>query len=189
MTRRPNRFLLLLLAVLLLAGAAVALLAAAGVLQLLAPSDLYEQAQSSAAAYPLPWAAGIVVGGIVVAILGAWLVRRQLRVRPGGRLGTLTVQRGDRGRTTLPAVAVANAVAADLRRVRGVEGSNVRLVTFGTRPRLIVDIDVDRDASVREVLDRTESVYERLCRHAGVDTVHVTTRTRLGAARQSGRVD
>lgn len=187
MTRRPNRIVLLLVAALVLAGAAVPLLAAAGQLELLAPADLYEQARASAAAYPLEWLAGIAAAGIVLAALGAWLVRRQLRVRPGGRLGTLAVERGERGRTTLEAAAVANAAAADLRRIRGVENSNVRLVTFGARPRIIVDLDIDRDASLREVLDNTESVYERLCHHLGVDDVHVDTRARP-STRRAGRV-
>lgn len=175
MTRRPNRIVLLLLALLLLAGAAVVLLAAGGLLELVAPADLYGRARSSAVAYPLAWTAGILAAGVLLALVGTWLIRRQFRIRPGGRLETVTVERGERGNTTVQAAPVARAAAADLQQVRGVEDSSVRLVTFGTRPRLIVDLDVDRDAAPRDVLERTESVYERLCGHLGVEGVHVDT--------------
>lgn len=178
MTRRPNRIILLVIAVLLLAGAAVALLAAAGLLALPAPADLYQQVEASAAAYPAAWAAGGIILGLLAIWLGAWLVRRQLRIRPGHRLSTVALERGERGRTTFQAAPVSNAVAADLRRVRGVEGSRVRLVTFGSRPRLFVDLTIDRDAPVRDVLDRAEPVHERLRQHLGVERVHVSTTVR-----------
>lgn len=175
MSRRPNRVILLITAVVLVTAAAVVLLAAAGLLDLLEPSQLFDRAESSAAAYPLAWTGGILVVGALCIALGAWLVRRQLRVRPGGRLDTVTVERGDRGRTTAQAAPIADAVAADLRRVRGVTGSDVRLVTFGDRPRLIVDLDVAEGASLRDVLDRSEAAYERLEDHLGVKGVHVDT--------------
>jgi hypothetical protein len=178
MTRRPNRVILLVVALVLIAAAVLALLAAAGIVNLLTPADLYQRARASAALYPLAWQAGFAVAGLFLIVLGAWLVRRQLRLRPGGRLDTVTLQRGDRGRTTVAPAQVAGAAAADLRHVRGVAGSNVRLVTFGARPRLIVDLDVDREAPLREVLDRTESVYARLSQSLGVEGVHVDTTVR-----------
>ena len=186
MTPRPNRIILLLIAVLLLAGAAVVLLAAAGLLELPPPADVYGTAEASATAYPLAWAAGSAAAGIVLAALGAWLVRRQLRFRRGERLNTVVLQRGDRGRTTVKATAATDMAAADLRRVRGVEDSKVRFLTFGARPRLNVELDIDQEASLREVLERTEPVHERLSRHLGVDGVHVETTVRptSGAARR-----
>ncbi len=172
---RPNRFILLLIAVLLLAGAAIVLLAAAGLLELPAPAELYGEAEASAAVYPWAWVAGSAAAGVVLAALGAWLVRRQLRFRRSERLSTVVLQRGDRGRTTVKATAVTDMAAADLGRVRGVQDSKVRFLTFGARPRLLVQLDVDEDASLREVLERTEPAHERLSRHLGVDGVHVET--------------
>lgn len=188
MNRRPNRVVLLLTGLLLVAAGTVALLAADGILAVPEPAELYEQAAASAAAYPREWAAGAVVGGLLVAAVGAWLVQRQLKVRRGGRLSTVTVDRGERGGTTLQAAAVARAVAGDLRARRGVVDSDVRMITFGSRPRLLVSLSINAQTEPRTALDRAEEVYQRVGRVLGRDVVHVDTR--VGPSREpSSRVE
>lgn len=178
MNRRPNRIVLIIVGLVLAAAGTFALLAAGGVVAIAQPADLYDQLAVSVAAYPREWAAGVVVGGLLVAALGAWLVRRQLRTRRGGRVGTVQLDRRDLGGTTLEAAAVARAAAADLRTRRGVVDSNVRMLTFGSRPRLLVSLAIRADTEPRAVLDRAEDVYQRLCRVLGAEAVHVDTRVR-----------
>ncbi|HEV2766361.1 MAG TPA: hypothetical protein VGV63_01480 [Acidimicrobiales bacterium] len=178
MNRRPNRIVLALTGLLLVAAGSFALLAATGVIALRQPGDLYNEVVASVTTYSREWAAGGVVGGLLVAAVGAWLVRRQLTVEEGSRLGTVTLDHRDRGRTTLEAVAVARATAADLRAKRGVVDSAVRMVAFGSRPRLLVSLAVSADTEPHVALDHAEEVYQRLPRLLGTEAVHVDTRVR-----------
>jgi hypothetical protein len=178
MNRRPNRVVLTVLAILLVALGAFLLLAAEGVVALDQPADVYRRTAAGAADYPAAWLLGLIVGGLVVAVLGLWLVARQFRWRPGGRLDTVVVQRADHGRTTLQAAAAADAAAADLRRRPPITGSAVRMVTFGSRPRLYVDLDVAAETDVHRALETAEESYQRLAGVLGVDAVSVDTRLR-----------
>lgn len=179
MNRRPNRVTLTLVALLLIVGGVVGLLAAAGVVALQQPAEVYEQMVAGAGAYPWAWLLGIIAGGLVVALFGTWLVARQVGGRRGGRLGTMVVQRADRGRTTLKAAAVTRAAAADLRSHRTVRDSSVRMITFGARPRFLVNLTVSTDTDPLRALEVAEDVYERLNGMLGADKVIVNTRLRL----------
>jgi hypothetical protein len=189
MNRRPNRVVLVLVAVVLLALGLVPLLVGAGLLPLREPADLYGEMVAGAQAFPWAWALGVVLGGILLAALGAWLVRRQLRIRRGGRLDTVVVQRTDRGRTTLKAVSAAQAAAADLSSRKPILDSNVRMVTFGDRPRLIVDLDVPAEGDPRRALQAAEDAYGRLATALGVEAVHVDTQVHPTGSGRASRVD
>ncbi|MDP8930304.1 MAG: hypothetical protein M3O70_17480 [Actinomycetota bacterium] len=175
MSRRPNRIVLLLAGLLVASTGTVALLSAADILPVAEPGALYDRLTTSALAHPEQWTASVVLGGLLVAAVGTWLVQRQLKIRRGGRLGRVTLTREQRGRTTLEATAVARAAAADLRGRRGVVNSDVRMVTFGSRPRLLVSLAIDTDTEPRKVLGRAEEVYQRLCRLLGKQDLHVET--------------
>lgn len=175
MNRRPNRIVLSVTGVLLVVAGATALLAAQGVVDLQQPAELHDRLTASVATYPREWTAGVLVGGFLVAAIGAWLVRRQVTAGGGDRLGTLTLHRGRRGRTTVEATAVAGAAAKDLRGRRGVVDSAVRMVSFGARPRVRVWLAVSAHTEPRAVLDRAEHVYQRIGRMLGTDAVHVDT--------------
>lgn len=179
MNRRPNRVILTFVALLLIVVGVVGLLATAGLVVLQQPAEVYEQMVAGAAAYPWAWLLGIIAGGLVVALLGAWLVMRQLGGRGSGRLGTVVVQRADRGRTTLKAAAVTRAAAADLRNHTTIQESSVRMATFGARPRFLVNLSVSTDTEPLRALEAAEGVYERLTRVLGADKVIVDTRLRL----------
>lgn len=175
MSRRPNRIVLALLGLVLVAGGALVLLAAYGILPVAEPGALYDDLAAAAEAHPEQWAGGVALGGLLAAALGAWLVRRQLRVRRGGRLGTVTLAREARGRTTLEAASVGRAAAADLRRGRGVVSTHVRMVTYGPRPRLLVALAIDTDTDPRAALGGAEDVYQRICGLLGTPDLHVDT--------------
>lgn len=178
MNRRPNRIVLGVTGLVLVAAGTLTLLAAGGAVPVAQPADIYHELAASVAAYSWQWTAGVVAGGLLLAAAGAWLVRRQFRAGHGGRLSTLTLDRRERGRTTVEATAVARAAAEDLRARRGVVGSEVRVVAFGSRPRLLVALAVSADTEPRTALDRAEDVYPRLCRVLGTEAVHVDTRVR-----------
>jgi len=188
LNRRPNRIVLLLTGLVLMAAGAVALLAADGILPLPGPAELSEQLAVSAADRPQEWAAGGVIGGLVVAAVGMWLVRRQLRVRRGAGLGTVTLHHHERGRTTVESVAVARAAEADLRARRGVVDSDVRMITLGARPRFLVSLAIGADIEPRAALERAEEAYERVRKVLGRDAVHVDTTVRP-TGQPPGRVD
>lgn len=171
-----------------MAAGTVALLAAEGILPLPGPAELSEQLAGSTADRPEAWAAGGVIGGLLVAAVGMWMVRRQLRVRRGARLGTVTLHHDQRGRTTLESVAVARAAAADLRGRRGVVDSDVRMITLGARPRFLVSLAIGADIEPRTALERAEEVYDRVRQVLGRDAVHVDTTVRP-TGQPPGRVD
>lgn len=179
MSRRPNRVILTIVSILLIALGLIPLLAAAGVIPLEDPSEWYLDMAAGADAYPWAWSLGVIAGGLLLAALGAWLVARQLRGRPGGRLDTVVVQRRDGGRTTLQAAAAANAAAKDLRRKSPIADSGVRMVTYGSRPRLFVVLDISPETDPHRALDAAEDVYGRLADVLGADALSVDTRLRL----------
>ena len=178
MNRRPNRAILTLVSLLLIALGLLPFLAAGGVVPLEQPAGLYLQMVAGADAYPWAWLLGFIAGGFIIAALGAWLVSRQLQARPGGRLGTVVVQRQEAGRTTLQAAAAAKAAAADLRNRLPITDSGVRMVTFGARPRLFVDLEISAEADPHRALESAEDVYQRLARVLGVEAVNIDTRLR-----------
>lgn len=188
MNRRPNRAILTVAALVLIALGLVPLLAAAGVLPVDEPGQLYRQITGGASAYGWAWLLGLIAGGLVLAAVGIWLVARQFRWRPGGRLDTVVVQRGDSGRTTLQAASAAEAAAADLRRKAPITDSAVRMATFGSRPRLFVDLDVTTETSPRRTLEAAEEVYQRFAGVLGVEGVRVNTRLRPTRTTRQARV-
>jgi hypothetical protein len=178
MNRRPNRAILILASLFLIALGLLSLLAAGGIVPLEQPAELYMQMAESAEAYPWAWLLGLIAGGLILAAVGAWLVSRQLRLGLGGRLGTVVIQRQGAGRTTLQAAAAAKAATADLRSRPPIADSGVRMVTFGSRPRLLVDLDISAETDPHRALEAAEEVYKRLARVLGVDAVNVDTRLR-----------
>lgn len=185
MNRRPNRATLTLVSLLLIALGLLPLLAAGEVVRLEQPAGLYMRMVAGADAYPWAWLLGFIAGGFIIAAIGAWLVSRQVRLRPGGRLGTVVVQRQEAGRTTLQAAAAAKAAAADLRSRLPITDSGVRMVTFGARPRLYVDLEISAETDPHRALESAEEVYQRLAGVLGVDAVNIDTRLRPRTTGQS----
>ncbi|MDQ3451997.1 MAG: hypothetical protein M3493_04740, partial [Actinomycetota bacterium] len=116
MIDRVDRFVLCVLALLLIAIGVVGLLAATGVLTVSDPSTLYSSLTQTTVTVTWWWIAAIALG-VVLALLGLVLALRQL-TRPGGPpLETVVIDRAKRGSTTVKARAVARAVEQDLARL------------------------------------------------------------------------
>lgn len=183
-----NRALLALLAILCIVGGTVALLAASGILTIAQPAALYERLGSAIADDPGLWWPALIGGAIIVFLLAAWWALRQAIVRrSGGVLTTVTLDTGDRGRTTVAAASVAHAAATDLRRLPQVTASSARLVDAGRGRQLRTNIDVPAEADLRSVRASTGDVYDRVATVLGVDQLSTHTRIRP-VGMQSARV-
>lgn len=174
-----NRTLLTLLAIVFVALGAVVLLAAVDVLAIVQPSELFERLESAIERDPQLWWPALIGGSLLLALLAAWWAVRQVIVRrPGGALSTLTLDVGDHGRTTVEAAKVAEAAAADLRRLPGVTASSARLVHDGGHPRLRTRIDVPADVDLRSLRMSANDVYARVAGVLGRDALPTQTRIR-----------
>lgn len=179
MSDRVNRAVLVVIALLLITGGAATLAAATGMLSLGQPSELYGSAAASAGADPGIWWAVAIAGCVVLLLLTAtWALRQVLVRRPGDGLSTVTIDQTDRGRTTIEAVKVAQAAAADLERVPSVTASSARLVDDGDGRQLRTRIDVLTDADLAAVRRATDEVYERVSGILGDDPLRTKTRIR-----------
>lgn len=179
MIDRVNRVVLVVIALLLITGGIATLAAATGVLAVAQPSELYRPAAASAGAGPAIWGAAMIVGSVVLLLLTAtWALRQVIVRRPGDALSTVTIDQTDRGRTTIEAVKVAQAAAADLERVPSVTASSARLVDGGDGRQLRTRIDVLTDADLAAVRRAAGDVYERVSRMLGDDRLQTRTQIR-----------
>lgn len=183
-----NRTVLLLLGLVLIAAGAAGIAIDQGVLPVPDPSAFYRAVAASVAASPVLWWTLIIVAAVLVTILGLVYALRQLVVQTGPRLGTILLNRHPRGVTRLAPSAVSAAVARDLGRLEGVQGSRVQLTSFRPQPHLRVRLDVDDRADLERVHARADEAFRRLCRTLGVDGVDVDLYVRLRPT-ESARVE
>ncbi|WNV75124.1 alkaline shock response membrane anchor protein AmaP [Geodermatophilus sp. DSM 44513] len=183
MSRRvdtANRTVLALLGLLLAGGGGVGLAAGSGAFGD-PPPVLPEQAR----AYPgeQPWFWWAVAGGcLLVALLALRWLLAQLHT---DRVGRLDLTRDDRdGRTVVHAGALADAVEAEARSLRGVLGASARVVEHrGRTLRVAVELADHADvAEVRRVLE------DRVVAHArqAVDDPDLPVDVELRPGRRAG---
>ncbi|HSP02656.1 MAG TPA: hypothetical protein VLR27_04100 [Acidimicrobiales bacterium] len=184
-----NRFLLLVLGLLLAAAGALGLAAGEGTFDDLdSPATVYGDVRAEVVADPDLWyAVALGVSGLVLVLALVWLFR-QLASRPSGpHLSTTVVAAGRRGRTTLEPVAVAKAMAHDLETVDGVRSAAVRIRSLGQEPTMRVRLTVDRDADPDRLLEDVEPALQRGAQ--SLDAQDVEARIRLDfAGRDESRV-
>lgn len=174
-----NRFWLALLGLLLAAAGVVGLLAAAGAIPVEQPADSYARAADTVLGRPDLWWPVIFAALALLLLLGLWIAWREASARYGGPgVGTVQLDRGERGRTTLDASAVAGAASADLRRVPQVVDASVRMVGYGPVPKLVARVDTLADADLDAVRQGSEDVLQRVQRAVGVAEVNADIRLR-----------
>ena len=184
-----NRFLLLVLGLVLAGAGAFGLAAGEGVFDDLdSPATVYGDVRDEAVADPDLWYAVVLgVSGIVLVLALLWLFR-QFASRPGGpHLSTVVVSAGRRGRTTLEPVAVAKAMAHDLETVDGVRTASVRIRSMGQEPAMRMRLTVDRAADPDRVLEDVEPVLQRGAQSLGTSDVDARIRIDF-AGRDESRV-
>lgn len=180
-----NRFLLLLLGLLLAIAGGLGLAAGEGMVDVDAPATVYADVRSEILSDPdLWWAVVLGVAGLVLVLALVWAYR-QLASRPGDpHLSTVVVHADRRGRTTLEPVRLAQAIAADLRTIDGVRKAKVRIQSIGSEPCMRARLEVDRLVDPDELLQRTEPALERAA--SSLDASTVDARIRIDFAGRDG---
>lgn len=184
-----NRFVLLLLGLVLAAAGGLGLAAGEGAFDDLdSPREVYDDARQEVVGDPDLWYAIVLaVSGLVLVLALVWLIR-QFTSRPGGpHLSTVVVHADRRGRTTLEPARLAQAIAADLETIDGVRKAKVRLLPSAHEPTIRARVEVDRSVDPDALLERTEPVLERAART--FDAQQVNARIRIDfAGRDTSRV-
>lgn len=184
-----NRFVLLLLGLLLAAAGALGLAARAGTFDDAdSPATIYGDVHDEVVADPGLWFIVVLgVSGLVLVLALVWL-SRQFTSRPGGpHLSTVVLEAGRRGRTTLEPVGLARAIAQDLETADGVRKAKVRIRSTGQEPAMWVRLTVDRTADPDELLERAEPAMQRAARSLEVPGVDARIRIDF-AGRNESRV-
>jgi hypothetical protein len=151
----PNRIVLAVVGLLLLAGAGAGLAAGSGVWgsaaahrPVLDPA-LRDVAERHSWLWAAVAAAGLVVAGLACRRLIAGLHTDRIRV--------LELESDPRtGTTTIPASALTDAVAAEISGYRGVRRATARAIGSAARPRVVLHVDLADRASIGEVRRRID---------------------------------
>lgn len=177
MIDRTNRVVLLLLGVLLVAAGAVALAASQDAVALDQPASVFDRVSMAVQQRPaLWWSVILAATGLIMALALLWAVRQVVVRRPGDPLSTITLEDGDRGRTTVDAASIARIAAADLARLPQVTASDARLVGDGAGRQLRTRVDVLTGADVRALQSGAARVYARVADAMGADSLSTHTR-------------
>ena len=130
-----------------------------------------------------PWSLAAL--GVVLALLGAALVRSQLRRRGGPGLSDLTLDRGiDPGTTTVAAGALSGGLERDLATLPHVQRAGVRLIGEPERLRVQVRLQVRPWTDLETLGHAVDARLERFARTSGLqpDDVDVTVAVEANAA-------
>jgi hypothetical protein len=127
-----------------------------------------------------PWnahsglAAGLTIaGGLLLAVLGFFLLRAQLRGRGGSPMRDLTFEQPpsaqpDTGRTGVASTALHHALERDLTTDREVRRAAVRLIGPTEHPQLLVRLAVTPDADIAHVAGHLDRAVQRFTTTSGV---------------------
>jgi len=175
---RRNRFWLSLLGLVLIALGVVGILLRVGVLDLPEPGDLWTQVADLVPGYEWVVYTALIVLGLFLLWLGWRFIRSQFATPTVG-VRELTIQRGDNGRTVVPAAAVTKVLERDVQRLPGVQEASARLVGAGARPHVVVNASVDGWSDLGRVQRSIEDSYGRLQEALGTSAIeadlHVKT--------------
>jgi hypothetical protein len=172
---RLNRVLWSVIALLLVAAGGAGL--AAGSVGV--PGAVLDQLHAPAAQV----LAAVGLTGLVVALLGALLLRAEVR-RPGPpRLPDLQFGR-ERGRTVVRSGSLGRGLERELGRIPGVERAAARLGAPAKEPRARLRLHVDAATDVEPVRRHVDRALQRLARTAGRSPASVEVLVRLQAGRR-----
>jgi hypothetical protein len=157
---RRNRRRFTLLGLLLIALGVCGLLLRAALLALPEPSELYDLIAEQARLQPPLAIAALILLGLLLVLLGLYVLRQQFPSRTT-RIHELALTQGGRGRTTVDADVITRALGRDMARQPGVYEARARLVEVGPAPRILVRASVDEDADVPQLRAALEDSFDR----------------------------
>lgn len=127
---------------------------------------------------PWLWPAAAAVA-VLVAYLGWRWLRRQL---VGARVTRLDLSERAGGRTFVQAAPAAAALGRDVESYPGVRAASARFLRDGSRPEVVLTVEVDDDADVPAVNRRIEEeAFPRFRQALEVDDVDARVRYRFAA--------
>ncbi len=135
-----------------------------------------------------PWGPVIAVAaGVVVALLGLWLLRAQLRTtgqRPLHDLRTDGVtgeapEEAVGGRTTVRADALVRALRNDLARQRGIRAAKVAIGGPASVPRLAVRLDLPPDTHLTQIHETVDAAVARFTTTSGLRPTRTEVTSRI----------
>lgn len=180
-----NRVLWTIIGVVLLAAGALGVVAWAGWLpgtetdSPLLWSALIEQWQDWE---PWVWVAVAAVG-VIVALLGLWLIGGQLQRSGGPAMTDLEIDAPDgRGRTVLGRSTLTHATQQDLEHIPGVQNAAIRLLSNHGGPEVRARLEVGSDASLSAVATDFRESLSRFTATSGLGPEAVDVTVRVGAS-------
>jgi hypothetical protein len=168
-----NRTLWIVIGVILIAAGVLGVLAFQGRIgpiartDALLPGDLTERATSGSAW--IPWL--VIAAGVVAAVLGALLLRAQVRRPPAAwrALATASPSTGTAGHTVAGAGVVSRALQRDLEADPRIAHARVGLTGSREHPDVDVTVDLAREADLGDVARYVRTAVDRLGRTVGAD--------------------
>ncbi len=127
--------------------------------------------------------------GLLAALLGFLLLRAQLPARRSAAPSVRLDGPEDRGVTQIRGGALPGALAADLRRIEAVRGSQVTLSGPSEATRVRVRLDVLPDITVTRLAIQVQHCLDRFATTTGVRVADVEVTLRLQEPVAGGRVD
>jgi len=108
-----------------------------------------------------------IVVGVVLALLGAWLLRAELRLHDRPRLPDTTLRAattgdGAGGRTRVDTAVLARAMRRDLQSDPAVKGAHVRITGRPEHPEVSVRLEVEQGTDLQPVRGHVERALDRL---------------------------
>lgn len=126
------------------------------------------------------WAPALVIAaGVVLVVLGALLLRAELRAHRTRAMKDLTLyptgddQPGPTGRTRVDTAVLARAMRQDLQSDPRISSAHVRITGHPDRPEVFLRLEIDQLADLRPVRDRVTHSLDRLAATMpGHPTIH-----------------
>jgi hypothetical protein len=144
-----------------------------------------------------PWSRVVSIAfGLLVALLGLWLLNRQLHLRNDAVMRSVTLRdSGSRtaaeraaltsdlpGRTQVQGSVLARGLERDLERDPEVRRVSVVLTGHAPRPELRIDLHVRPRSEIDAVRDRVGAAVDRFCRTSGMRPRHLDITARVDRA-------
>ncbi|MBE1515730.1 alkaline shock response membrane anchor protein AmaP [Nesterenkonia halotolerans] len=158
-SKAPNRLILFLLGVVLLAAGAAVVAVALSLLTQWEQAPAPDDALGSHDALPAWLPAGVLAASVVLVLLGLWWIIAA--VPRSERAGDLQLQRDGRaGVSLLSSSVLQRAIAESAEKLPGVLSATVRLEGTAKSPGLLIKVEVDERSAIRHTV---EQLHRQTC--------------------------
>jgi len=184
-SKAPNRFILFLIGIVLLAAGAAVVSAALGLLTQWEQAPQPGDSLGSADALPAWLPAGVLAASVLLVLLGLWWI--VTAVPRSERAGDLQLHRdGSDGVTRLSSSVLQRAIADSAEKLPGVVAATVRLEGTASAPGLLIKIEVDERSDIRSTV---QQLHRQTCAEVeqSLQTELTGVRVIVDPVRRTGR--